>query len=170
MAEKSAPGQRLAPYVARLTAKAHPVFFFFTTLILLLTGIASFIFIGNFIIATDDVVSRVYDNKAFANGDPTRIVAAKDGREAFTDEDVDYRTYTSADYAEDYHPIENPGAVTYSEKVKFLAGDPHYLRSVSEAGEIRRGKAPEGFYEVLSSDPDLKTGTEVRVFIRAEAQ
>ena len=199
MAEKSTPGQRLAPYVARLTAKAHPVFFFFTALILLLTGIASFIFIGNFIIATDDVVSRVYDNKAFMNGDRTRIVAAKAGREAFTDgeialigeqryvsrvekygylcdlryyyrEDVDYRTYTSADYAEDYHPIENPGAVTYSEKVKFLAGDPQYIRSVSQAGEIRRGRQAEGFYEVLSSDPDLKTGTEVRVLIRDEAR
>ncbi|MBR4768106.1 MAG: ABC transporter ATP-binding protein, partial [Lachnospiraceae bacterium] len=167
--EKRAPGGRLASYVARLTAKAHPVFFFFTLLILLLTGISSFIFIGNFMIATDDVVSRVYDNKAFMNGDRTRIVLAKDEREAFTDgelkriggqryvervekygylcdlkyyyrEDVDYRTYTSTDYAPDYHPIENPGAYTYSEKVKLLANDPKYLRSVSEAGGIRRGR------------------------------
>lgn len=196
--EKRAPGGRLASYVARLTAKAHPVFFFFTLLILLLTGISSFIFIGNFMIATDDVVSRVYDNKAFMNGDRTRIVLAKDEREAFTDgelkriggqryvervekygylcdlkyyyrEDVDYRTYTSTDYAPDYHPIENPGAYTYSEKVKLLANDPKYLRSVSEAGGIRRGRMAEGFYEVLSSDPDLKTGAEVRVFIRDEA-
>ena len=196
--EKRSPGARLASYVARLTAKAHPVFFFFTLLILLLTGISSFIFIGNFMIATDDVVSRVYDNKAFMNGDRTRIVLAKDEREAFTDgelkriggqryvervekygylcdlkyyyrEDVDYRSYTSTDYAPDYHPIENPGAYTYSEKVKLLANDPKYLRSVSEVSGIRRGRMAEGFYEVLSSDPDLKTGAEVRVFIRDEA-
>ena len=196
--EKRSAGERLAPYVARLTAKAHPVFFFFTLLILLLTGISSFIFIGNFMIATDDVVSRVYDNKAFMNGDRTRIVLAKDGRAAFTDEeierigeqryvgrvekygylcdvkyyyreDVDYRTYTSTDYAPDYHPIENPNAFSYSEKIKFLAGDPQYLRSVSEAGEVRRGRMAEGFYELLSSDPDLKVGTEVRVLIRDEA-
>ena len=76
----------LSPYVARLTGKARPVFFFFTLLILLLTCVASFIFIGNFVAATDDVTSRVYDQTGFINGDMKRLVLVKNGMEAFTKE------------------------------------------------------------------------------------
>ena len=193
---KHAPGKRLAAYIAGLTAKAHPVFFFFTALILLLTCIASFVFIGNFIIATDDVPSRIYDNKAFLNGDPTRLVLAKDGREAFTDEEIarildqdhvrsvekygyicdvnyyyredgDYRLFTSTAYAADYHPVSNPDAWTYTVRVELLNDDQkNYMRSVTQAGEIRRGRTAEGFYEVVSSDPAVKAGTQVKVYIR----
>ena len=197
--EKHSPGKGLAPYVARLTAKAHPVFFFFTALILLLTCISSFVFIGNFIIATDDVPSRVYDNKAFLNGDPTRLVLAKDGREAFTDEEIariggldrvrsvekygyvcdvnyyyredgDYRMFTSTSYAADYHPLSNPDAWTYTVKVELLNdGQKNYLQSVSRAGEIKTGRMAEGFYEVVSADPEVKAGTQVKVYIRDKA-
>ena len=194
-AQKTAPAKGLVPYIARITAKARPVFFFLTALILLVTCISSFIFIGSFLYATDDVPARVYDSKAFLNGDPTRLVLAKDGEAAFTDEelaqigaqkyvrrvekygyiadvnyyyreDVDYRRFVSADFAADYDSVENPDAFSYSEKIELLAKDPKYLRSVSQAGQLRHGRMAEGFYEVLSSDPALKTGTQVQVFIR----
>ncbi len=189
---------KLAAYVARLTAKARPVFFLLTTLILVLTAVASFIFIGNFIAATDDVPSRLYDNKAFRNGDPKRIVLAREDEKAFNDEDiakiaeqqyvasveeygyicdvnyhyredVDYRKYTSADYAEDYDPLGNPDAFTLTVKIELLDSSPKYLRSVTQAGELTAGRMAEGYYEVLSSDPNVKAGTRIDVYIRDRA-
>lgn len=192
---KPSRGKNLGSYIARLTAKARPVFFFLTALILLITCVASFVFVGNFIIATDDVTSRVYDNKAFLNGDPTRLVLAKDRMAFFTDEeialigkqkyvssvekygfladvnyyyreDIHYRKYSSADYAENYDPINNPDAFTYTVKIELLGNDLQYMNSVSRAGTLTNGRMAEGFYEVLSSDPDYKTGSQVQVFIR----
>ncbi|MBO4384511.1 MAG: ABC transporter ATP-binding protein [Clostridia bacterium] len=194
-AAKRDQGKNLAPYIARLTAKARPVFFFLTAMILLITCVASFIFVGNFIVATDDVPSRVYDNKAFRNGDPTRLVIAKDVTDSFTDEeialirqqkyissvekygyiadvnyyyreDIHYRKYSSAEYEEGYDPIFNPDAFSYTVKIEFLGNDPKYMSSVSRAGELTAGRMAEDFYEVLSSDPDYTTGMKVRVFVR----
>lgn len=193
--KKPAAGKKLAAYIAGLTAKARPVFFFMTALILLLTCVASFVFIGNFMIAADDVTSRVYDGKAFLNGDRTRLVLAKDGRMAFSDEelaligeqkyvrrvekygyicdvnyyyreDVDYRVIASADFSADYNPLGDSDAWSYSGKVELLKNDPKYLRSVTQAGALRQGRTAEGFYEVLSSDPELKTGSQVVVYVR----
>ena len=192
---KPAAEKGLAAYVARLTAKAGPVFFLLTALILLLTCISSFIFIGNFIVASDDTTARIYDDSAFINGDRTRLVLSKTGMEAFTDEDiekigkqryvqtvekygyisdvsyyyregVDYRNYSSADYDDDFDPIGNSDAFSYSVKAELLENEPKYLRSVSQAGDIKRGRMAEGFYEVLSSDPDIKAGTQIRVYIK----
>ena len=187
-----------AAYIARLTAKARPVFFLLTTLILMLTGVASFIFLGTFLYAADDVPSRIYDSRAFPNGDPTRLVLAKDGMDFFTPEeleelgrtkyvrsveeygyvsdvnyhyreDVDYRKFTSADFEPGYDPLSNPDAYALTVKVELLTDDPLYVRSVSQAGAVKTGRLPEGFYEVLSSDPALKTGAQVEVFFRDRA-
>lgn len=193
--KERAPEKGLSAYIAKLTARARPVFFFLTALILLFTCISSFIFIGNFIVATDDVPTRIYDDSAFINGDPTRLVLSKDGWRAFTDdeienigsqkyvrrlekygyisdvnyyyrEDVDYRQFSSADFGPDYDPVENSDAYEYTVKTELLDNEPQYMRSVLQAGDVRQGRMAEGFYEVLSSDPDVKAGTRIRVFIK----
>lgn len=195
---KASEKKRKAGYVARLTAKARPVFFIFTLLILLLTCVASFIFIGNFIIATDDVPSRYYDSKAFKNGDPLRIVVVKEEEPNFTDEDlkllsetkyvssvekygyicdvnyhyredIDLRRYTSADYFDNYDPISNPDAFALTVKVELLEKDPLFMQSVTRIGELKKGRIAEGFYEVVSADQNYKVGDTVEVFIRDRA-
>ena len=195
---KKTYGKSLSSYVARLTAKARPVFFSLTALILILTCISSFIFIGNFIIATDDTTARIYDDSAFINGDPARIVVAKDGKKAFTQEDTeeiagqryvrsverygyisdvnyfyredeDYREYTGVSFEDGYDPLENSDAFSYTVEVELLEdlqSDPKFLRSVTQAGAVRNGRMAEGYYEVLSSDPDFRTGDQVRVYIK----
>ena len=194
---KKSTQKSLAPYVAKLTAKARPVFFSLTALILILTSISSFIFLGNFIIATDDTTARIYDDSAFINGDRTRLVIAKDGKDSFTDEEIeeisrqkyvrtvekygyisdvnyyyredeDYREYTGVDYEEGYS-AENSDAYSYTVNVELLQdlqSDPKFLRSVTQAGAVKHGRMAEGYYEVLSSDPDFKTGDQVRVYIK----
>ncbi len=187
--------KNLSSYIARLTAKARPVFLAFVSLILILTSVASFVFIGNFIIATDDVSSRIYDAKAFRNGDPKRIVLSKSGRAVFTDgeldtisgtrhvssaekygyicdlnyyyrEETDYLNYTTTAYGPNYDPVSNPDDYTLTNKVEFVDSDPLYLQSVSRAGTVSAGRMPETFYEVLSADPNVKTGTRILVFVR----
>ena len=195
---KAAPGRKLSAYVARLTAKARPVFFFLTALILVLTGIASFIFIGNFIVSTDDVPSRIYDGKAFMNGDRTRLVLAKDGREPFTEEELaligrqkhvvsveeygyicdvsyyyreglDYRVYKSCDFFPDYHPVTNPDAYELTVKYELDHNAAPYMQSVSRVDELTAGRMPEGFYEVVSADPNVRAGTQIEVIIKDRA-
>ncbi|MBP5666413.1 MAG: ABC transporter ATP-binding protein [Clostridia bacterium] len=193
---KKTPDLKLSSYVAGLTMKARPLFCVFSVIILLLTCIASFVFIGNFVISTDDVPSRVYDASAFLNGDPRRLVISKDVEGIFTEdeigaisglkyvdsvekygyvcdvnyyykEDVDYKKYKSRDYLPDYDKEENPDAFTLSVKVRFTnTDDPPFLQGVSRAGNLKNGRLPEGFYEVLSGDPDVKTGTRIEVFIK----
>ena len=187
----------LASYVAGLTGKARPVFFSLTALILILTCISSFIFLGNFIIATDDTTARIYDDSAFINGDMTRLVIAKDGKKPFSDEeleeisqqryvrtvekygyisdvnyyyreDEDYREYTGVDYEEGYSR-ENTDAYSYTVNVELLQdlqSEPKFLRSVGQAGAVKHGRMAEEYYEVLSSDPDFRTGDQVRVYIK----
>ena len=163
-------------YVAGLTAKARPVFFFFTLLILLLTCVAAFIFIGNFVAASDDTSSRVYDSRGFINGDRA-ILDQKYVRSAefygyvsdvsyLYREGTDFITYYTADYAEDYDPETNPDAFTYTIKYKYLNKDPLFIRSVLQAGSVTDGVMPEGFYEILSADPNYKTGSQVEVLIK----
>ena len=185
-------------YIARLTSKARPVFFILTFLILLLTSVASFVFIGNFIISMDDTPSRSYDSSAFLNGDKKRIVLVKEGKESFDDDEIetiksqnfvtsvekygylcdvnyyyrsgiDYQRYTSADFLPGYNKLENPDAFVLTVKYTFSKKDPLYLQSVTQAGVVINGKKPEGFYEVLSADPDVKTGSQIIVFIKDKA-
>ncbi len=196
-ARRRAEGRGLGPYIARLTGKARPAFFIFTTLILVLTCLGAFIFLGNFMTAADDVTSRLYDPSAFRNGDQTRIVLVKDGMLPFTDEelseiageghvrfaekygyisdvnyyyreDIDYRKYKSADFGENYDPLENTDDYTYSVKVKLLDGS-LFVKSVTCAGAVKNGRMAEGFYEVLSADPNVKAGTRIVVFIKDRA-
>jgi ABC-type lipoprotein export system ATPase subunit len=185
---------RLAPYVARLTAKTRPVFFMILTLILLLTSVASFVFVGNFFISLDDKTSRAYDTSAFLNGDNLRIVLAKTDLTDFTDEElseigkvsnvtsvekfgyisdvnyyyrlnVDYSLFKVAVYLPEYDPIFNTDAWYYDTSVNLLFKDPLFLKSETQASFIREGRAPEGFYEVLSADPNYKVGSQVVVYV-----
>ena len=192
---KAGAEKGLAAYIAKLTAKAGPVFFLLTALILTLTCISSFIFIGNFIVASDDTTARIYDDSAFINGDTCRIVISKVGMEAFTDEEigligrqkyvqlvekygyisdvnyyyregVDFYYYSATETDEDYDPMGNSDAFSYTVRAWLLDNDTKYMRSVSQAGDIKHGRMAEGFYEVLSSDPDYRTGTQVKVYIK----
>ncbi len=83
--------QRLGGYVARLTAKSRPVFTALLCLFLTLTALITFIFLGNFVIASDDAFTRVYDGSVFPNGDERRLVV-------MGAENGNYGTFGEEDY------------------------------------------------------------------------
>ncbi|MBQ9703212.1 MAG: ABC transporter ATP-binding protein, partial [Clostridia bacterium] len=64
----------LAPYVTYLTVKSRPIFSSIICFLLALTMVITFVFLGTFTVALDDTTTKIYNDKAFANGDPKRIV------------------------------------------------------------------------------------------------
>lgn len=78
----------LSGYVARLQMSARPVWCFTVTLLLAVSFFSVFAFLGTFIISLDDSSTRIYDNSAFINGDPQRIVVVHTDGSPMTQEDA----------------------------------------------------------------------------------
>ena len=79
----------LSGYISRLQMAGRPVWGTLVLLFFALTAFAVFAFLGTFIVALDDTNTRVYDDSAFKNGDPTRIVLQRADGQKMTQEDID---------------------------------------------------------------------------------
>ncbi len=82
-------GKDLSFYTACLQLRSRPMWAAVVLLFLTLTAFGVFAFLGSFIVALDDTDTRIYDSKAFLNGDPNRIVAVKGDLSNMTQADYD---------------------------------------------------------------------------------
>ncbi len=189
-------GSRLLPYTTALTLKAHPVFSWAVCLLLAFTSFIVFAFLGTFTVALDDSSVKKYSPEAFFNGDPERIVVMRADGGHFSDEElraildlkyvesierwgysadvsyyyipeVDYRRYNEVVNGPNYHPLLNPDDIQITEEVKFIENK-RFVRTLplTERNILTDGSAPEGIYEVVSADPNYKTGDTLRVYVR----
>ena len=190
------PGKKskapISPFVARLQQSSRPIWSTLMTLFFAITAFAVFVFLGAFIIALDDTNTRIYDAKAFANGDPLRIVVTTLDKRPLTQEDYDlilrkdYVTsletngyLTDVQYAyrngKDYKTINtesvdpNTGAhyMEVSYQPYFTAP---FMKTVPILSEgqfpLLEGQLPASFYEVVAhTDDGLEIGERVMVFI-----
>ncbi len=151
--------KNLAPYISYLTVKSRPVFTSILAILLTVTSLITFVFLGTFTVALDDSSTKVYDTSVFQNGDPTRIIVMKDGGEAFTEEDykaflstkyvidaerfgytndiayhykkdVDHRLYEDLVFGPGYHPVLNPTDYTVTELVEFYETELSFFRTI----------------------------------------
>lgn len=99
--------QPLSLYAARLQLTGRPVWSAAVLLLLALSAFAVFAFLGTFIVALDDTGTRHYDNSAFRNGDPTRIVVQRADGADMTEED--YQKLLDIAYVEQ---LERSGYIT----------------------------------------------------------
>ena len=186
----------LAPYVTYLTVKSRPIFTSIVCLLLALTTMITFVFLGTFTVALDDTTTKIYKDTAFANGDPTRIIILHPDKTPLTDEELnqilkvsrveniikwskicdmnyyykegtDHRMYQKIVPGPDYHPAANPDDLFITNMIEFMTND-QYLSTVpiTDRNIIRDGRMPEGIYEILSADPDHNVGDTVTVHIR----
>ncbi len=158
--EKKKP---LSLYVCHLTLKSRPVFTAILSLLLAVTMFISFVFVGNFIIALDDTPTRVYDNNAFPNGSPERLVVMLPDGEDFAKEDLDdilshqyidsierygysadlayyykngtdYEAIDRVVYEPGYHPIMHPDLYEIQTTIQFSPKSFGYLRTLPYTG------------------------------------
>ena len=186
----------LFTYVSALTLRSRPIFSALLCLLLALTGIVTFVFLGTFSVALDDTSTRIYDPTAFQNGDKTRIVVMRTDGESFTYEeynellnirhveaverygyitDVNYYYREETDYhvtnvivnGPNYHPLLNPDDFQVTKDVQFFSND-LFMRTlpVTNGKILTSGSAPQSIYEAVSSDPSVKIGDVVTVYIR----
>ncbi len=186
----------LRAYTARLAIFSHPIFTAISCLLLAFTSFIVFAFLGTFTVAMDETSSRIYYPEVFYNGDPERLVVMKTSGEIFTDEDLDsildlpyvesiekwgysndvsyyyipdtdYHSYNFIVNGPNYHPLLNPDDVQVTEAVKFTETN-RYVRTVPKTNNtfISKGRAPIGFFEIVSADPDLKIGDKITVYVR----
>ena len=192
-AERKKP---LAPFIAKKTVRARPVFAAIMCLFLALTSFISFVFLGNIIIYADDTHTRIYDISAFRNGDTERLVVMKDGKAPFADEDYaallslmhveyidrysyvndvnyyyregsDFRYVYDAEAGENFSDFGNNEDYVMVKRVE-LINDLLFMRSLPVTGGniITEGRAPESCYEAVSADPSYKVGDVVKVYVR----
>ena len=184
----------LAPYVTYLTVKSRPVFSAIVCLLLAVTTLITFVFLGTFAVTLDDTSTKIYDDTAFPNGDPSRLLVLKEDNTPFTDgelEDIlDIRYVQKVDRwggitDTNYYYREGIDFRIYQETVpkknNYSAGDEYvtinvvdFLSSalymstvpVTDKDIVEEGSLPKGMYEVLSADPAHKVGDKVTVHIR----
>ena len=186
----------LSPYIAYLTAKSRPIFISIVSLFLVFTTLTTFIFLGSFVMAWDDTSTKTYSGEAFLNGDPTRLVAMKNDRSGFSQnelesiakiryvtsvdrnsyfndfnyyyrENVDYEIRTVSVNGPNYHPLLNPDDIQVTNAVDFYENG-LFAKTVPIKSKdiLSSGKLPAGVYEVVSADRNYKTGDTVTVFLR----
>lgn len=149
----------LPPYICALTLKSRPVFSVLLCLLLCITTLITFIFLGTFISWLDDSPTRIYDRSAFYNGDPRRIVVMKADGSSMTE--ADYIDLLSKRYVEDierfgyvndyiyhykdgvdhsqnrvltfgpnYHPITNPDDYKLEGYINFFEDNLNFVRTL----------------------------------------
>ena len=84
---------------------------------------------------------------------------------------MDYYIHTEIVNGPNYHSLLNPDDYQVTNVAKFMEQD-LYFRTVPAMAEGLEysGRLPEGVYEVLSADPDYKTGDKIRVFFRNRSE
>lgn len=88
--------RKLGAFIAGFQMRTRPVWCVIMALFFTLTAFSVFVFLGTFLSSLDDTSTRIYDPKAFFNGDPRRIVVMRQDGAAFTDED--YRAVMSVSH------------------------------------------------------------------------
>ena len=79
----------LSFYVAALQQRSRPVWTSLMIAFFAITAFSVFAFMGNFIVALDDTATRKYDDRAFANGSPTRIIVSTSDNQPMTEADYE---------------------------------------------------------------------------------
>lgn len=185
----------LSFHVASIQQSGRPVWLSMMVLLFALTAFAVFAFLGTLLVNLDDTPTRIYDNSAFQNGDPRRIVISRLDGEPLTQDD--FSSILDTDYVQ---RLEPNGYVTdvsygyrpdidYTEKFSEQTNyDPHsldggtwvtssyqlnpeapYMQTVPQLPEgqtfLLDGRLPQGYYEVAASENAGKLGDTLRVLI-----
>ena len=183
----------LSLYVSRLQLTGRPVWFSFVLLFFALTAFAVFSFLGTFIVALDDTNTRVYDPRAFRNGDPTRIVVQRADGQPMTQADYDKLTGVShvkaldpCSYLQDinifYELDDHYRIIT---KLLTLSPDPpiykteqfpelldysHFAKAIPQLPEgqtfLKEGRLPEHAREVVLCGDASRLGETMRVYLQ----
>ena len=187
--------EKLGRYTARLQLRSRPVWASLVLLFFALTAFGVFAFLGSFTAAADDTSTRIYDDSAFQNGDPTRIVAVRKDGAAMTEEDYQtilslrrvetlerygyvadlcYAWQEGTDYAFSYTVINvgssyDPEYMTVQSPT-FLRTD-RFVQTVplGASGFLEAGRLPASCYEVVAADASL-LGQTVTVYLRDAAR
>ena len=172
-----------------MNKKAQPHHNLFLFLLLLCISFAFYVFLGGFFSNMDDAMGREYSDKAFANGDKTRLSVRKIDGSMMSEEDrqviqevkyvqeadlydsisdINYYYKENEDYYFKYHKKEREGDQPDYEEINFL-DDKNYMRSASciRESDLIEGRKPENRNEILVSSKDSKkVGDKVKVIIR----
>lgn len=183
----------LSLYVSKLQLAGRPVWGSFVLLFFALTAFAVFAFLGTFITAWDDTNTRIYDNSAFRNGDPTRIVVQRMDGQTLTQEDYDaivntkyvtalekhgFITDINCFYLEDVHyriayTMINVGSSVdpvYEQKAEWspLSYDT-FAKTIPVLPDgkkfVSAGRLPENIYEAVISGDESQIGQTLTVYL-----
>lgn len=185
--------QALSLYAARLQLTGRPIWGSIVLMLLALTAFAVFAFLGTFIVALDDTNTRFYDNSAFQNGDPTRIVVQRADGENMTQEDYDkllklsyveslersgFITDVNCYYIKDEHyrasyALVNVGSSVdpvyeQREAVEFLDYT-HFAQTVplmAQGSFLTAGRAPENIHEAVLAGDESRIGETFTVYLQ----
>ncbi len=179
----------LGLYTARLQTFGRPVWSAATVLLFTLSAFAIFVFLGVFISNIDDASTYLYNNAAFPNGDPKRLIVATYEGTDLTDEDIDrilsiknvesvergdvaadvqYAYRRNVDFTVKYQTTQS-GIGTISKPVIFIEDDAPFIRTMPTGkdaeGVISEGRAPVGFFEVAAERGKAELGDFITVYI-----
>ncbi len=184
--------QSLSFYAAGLQIAGRPVWCSIVLLLLALTAFAVFAFLGTFIVALDDTNTRHYDNSAFANGEPTRIVVQRADGKDMTQADYDtllklryvdslekcgFITDVNCYYIKDEHyrpsySLVNVGTkldpvYEQRESAEFLDYT-HFAQTVPlvSGSFLTAGREPENLYEVVAVGDESRIGQTLRIYLQ----
>ena len=192
-AAKPKKKQSLSFYATRLQLTGRPVWSSVVLTLLALTAFAVFAFLGTFIVALDDTNTRHYDNSAFHNGDPTRIVVQRIDGEPMTQADYDklldiayvtrlersgYLTDVNCYYIKDEHYRASYYLVNVGSKV-----DPIYEQRetveflnykcfaqtvplLANGTFLTAGREPENLHEVVLVGDESRIGESFTVYLQ----
>ena len=181
-------------FVTRLQLSSRPVWSSLMTTLFALTAFAVVAFLGSFVTVLDDTTTKIYDDSAFPNGDPCRIMVSKTDLSPMTEED--YQIIANLDfvarlerngYVADAQYAYREGvdyATIRTEQIYSTAGNTVHkvvtsyrirnnapfvqLVPVLPEGEVflADGSLPGGFYQIVAHrDTGLQIGDKVDVFL-----
>lgn len=186
----------LSLYVSRLQLTGRPVWFSLVLLFFALTAFAVFSFLGTFIVALDDTNTRVYDVKAFPNGDPSRIVVQRADKQPMTQED--YYQLAEVSYIETVDPcsylqdinifyelddhyriitklVQLPTSskldpIYITEQIPEFLDYSHFAKSIPQLPKgqtfLTAGRLPEHAREVVLCGDASRLGETMRVYLK----
>lgn len=191
--EKKGEGKNLSFYTAKLQMGSRPVWTAIMVFFFALTAFAMFAFLGTFVVNLDDSFTRVYDDAAFLNGSPTRVVVARADKEEFTDKDfavlsavpyvdfvecygfladINYYYRKGVDYQLHYQSVfDQNGSPIGSVEENFTMNETGlYLKTIPYQRDgthfLTAGVLPETMYEVVAVGDESLLGSEITVYIR----
>lgn len=180
----------LSGYIAALQLRARPVWSVLMLAFFALTVFAVFAFAGTFIANLDDTFTRNYDDSAFPNGSPERIVVVRaDGGDMTAGDDaallaldhveglevwsyaadVGYAYRLNEDYTLRYSLsgsmtsdyTTRASVLLEQDRLSFVQTVPRYAGD----GFLTDGRLPEHAHEVVAADPSL-LGQTIPVYLQ----